>query len=217
MIKNINLWMQNLVVIVILATIFEMILPNGNNKKYIKTIIGIIILFNIVSPLTNKILENGFNTNINNYFSTNSYENINSDILKNNNSNIESIYSENLKNDIKVKLKQKGFYVKNLELKIKVNEENTNAEITKINLEIYRDNIEKDYTDESNSININNIKNIEIIKKTDKEKDEKNEQNNENDKNIITRQEEREIRNFLIDIYGIDSKNINIESYGKGE
>ena len=38
-----------------IATILEMILPEGKNKKYIKKIIGIYILFAVLSPIISKI------------------------------------------------------------------------------------------------------------------------------------------------------------------
>lgn len=38
-----------------IATILEMILPEGKNKKYIKTVIGIYILFAVLSPIISKI------------------------------------------------------------------------------------------------------------------------------------------------------------------
>ena len=38
-------WVQGIIVAVIIVTIIEMILPNGNSKKYIKVVIGIYIIF----------------------------------------------------------------------------------------------------------------------------------------------------------------------------
>ena len=38
----------------IIGTIIEMILPEGNSKKYIKVVIGIYVLFSIVSPVITK-------------------------------------------------------------------------------------------------------------------------------------------------------------------
>ena len=39
---------------IIIGTVIEMILPEGNCKKYIKVVIGIYIVFTIVSPVITK-------------------------------------------------------------------------------------------------------------------------------------------------------------------
>ena len=51
MIENLNIWIQSLVIAIAITTIIEMILPNGNNKKYIKIVCSIYILFTILTPL----------------------------------------------------------------------------------------------------------------------------------------------------------------------
>ncbi len=51
MISSISSWAEQIIIAVIIATILEMILPKGNSKKYIKTVIGIYILYTIISPI----------------------------------------------------------------------------------------------------------------------------------------------------------------------
>ena len=48
MLEIISVWAQGIIVSVIIATIIEMILPNSSNSKYIKVVIGVFILFNII-------------------------------------------------------------------------------------------------------------------------------------------------------------------------
>ena len=50
MINWISNWAQGIIVAVIIGTIIEMVLPEGNCKKYVKVVIGIYILFSIISP-----------------------------------------------------------------------------------------------------------------------------------------------------------------------
>ncbi len=50
----ISSWVQGIIVAVVIATIIEMLLPNGNSSKYIKIVIGVYIIFNIISPIINK-------------------------------------------------------------------------------------------------------------------------------------------------------------------
>ena len=56
-------WVQGIIVAVIIVTIIEMILPNGNSKKYIKVVIGIYILFSIIVPIINKFNSTKFDIN----------------------------------------------------------------------------------------------------------------------------------------------------------
>lgn len=46
MINWISNWAQGIIVAVIIGTIIEMVLPEGNCKKYVKVVIGIYIIFN---------------------------------------------------------------------------------------------------------------------------------------------------------------------------
>ena len=40
-------WAQGIIVAVIVATIVELLLPNGSSKKYVKVVVVIYILFSI--------------------------------------------------------------------------------------------------------------------------------------------------------------------------
>lgn len=47
----INQWISNIVAVVILATLLDMVLPNGNLKKYTKFFIGLITILVILQPI----------------------------------------------------------------------------------------------------------------------------------------------------------------------
>ena len=86
-------WVQTIIVAVAVATIIEMILPNGNSKKYIKMVLGIFIVFNIVSPLISKITGTNLKiseiVNLEKYIDkASAYEIYDSSLEKNNQSNI---------------------------------------------------------------------------------------------------------------------------------
>ena len=51
MINIIRKWCENLLVVVCISIIIEMLAPNGNNKKYIKVVIGIYIIFVTINPI----------------------------------------------------------------------------------------------------------------------------------------------------------------------
>ena len=76
-------WIQGIIIAVVISTIVEMILPEGNSKKYIKVVIGVYILFSIVSPVISKVTGNSFQVsdilNIDEYIeasSSNTYQNL---------------------------------------------------------------------------------------------------------------------------------------------
>ena len=48
MIEIISTWAKNLGVTIVLVSIIEMILPNNKTKKYIRMILGIFVIFNII-------------------------------------------------------------------------------------------------------------------------------------------------------------------------
>ena len=43
-------WIEQIALAVIIVSIFEMLLPSGKTKKYIKMVLGIFIVFSIISP-----------------------------------------------------------------------------------------------------------------------------------------------------------------------
>ena len=84
-----------------------MILPNGNNKKYIKTVIGIFILFSIIAPVISKISDNDFDLKnvMDKYNIVDDYESHEVSSL-NIDKSIEDVYIDNLTTDMKNKIKE---------------------------------------------------------------------------------------------------------------
>ena len=71
MISFLRTWANQIIVALIIATIFEMILPNGNSKKYVKMVIGLYVLFTMIQPVVTKISGNNLeivNFNYQKYF-----------------------------------------------------------------------------------------------------------------------------------------------------
>ena len=82
-----------------------MILPEGKNKKYIKTVIGIYVVFTIISPIISKI-SNSNTLDLNKYFKTENNITIETSkpAVVDTNEYIEEVYKEKLKTDIKTNL-----------------------------------------------------------------------------------------------------------------
>ena len=87
MIDFLETWANQIIVAVIIGTIIEMLLPNGNNKKYIKMVIGTYVLFTIIQPIITKVAGNSLdisNFNYKKYFDEEVIETTSQDFESNN-------------------------------------------------------------------------------------------------------------------------------------
>ena len=188
-------WIQGIIIAVIIGTIIEMLLPDGNCKKYVKVVIGVYILFSIVSPVITKVTGNEFRVSdiydINTYIEVsakNSQEN-----LENSQQNqIKQVYITNLKNDMKQKIQEKGYSVKSLTLEISNDEQYTLKKIFA--------QISKKKNEENNEVKGVNEINITVGNTTE---------NQEEDISISTK-EQNDLKAYLSGIYNLEEKNINI-------
>ena len=152
MIAFINSWTSGIVVSVIIGSILEMILPENNNKKYIKTVIGLFVLFCIISPVIAEF-SNGIDlSSISKYeeYMQTSVQPISNNTSIINNGDVEKVYKEKMQDDIKTNLKQLGFETTYINLSINTGELNY-GEINEITLKVAL-----------NENNITNVKKIEI-------------------------------------------------------
>lgn len=51
MIEQLKIWTQSIIIAVIISIIIEMLLPEGSNKKYVKVVTGLYILYVIINPI----------------------------------------------------------------------------------------------------------------------------------------------------------------------
>lgn len=205
MIEFIRNWANQIIVAVIIATIIEMILPNGNNKKYIKIIIGIYILFTIIQPIIIKITGESIDIsdfNYKKYFNQDILETSTIEFENNNSKLIKQAYIDNIKEDIKIKIKKKGYEVMNCSIDI-IDDENkdTYGTIQSISLQICKQEKELEENDISNMVNIGNI-DINISNNSTNANDE--------NKSKLSEKEKIEIIEYLSEEYSINKKNIVI-------
>lgn len=198
MIQAISSWAEQIVVAVVIGTIIEMILPGGNNKKYIKTVIGVYILFTIISPVIGKISGqdlNNISLEYEKYFNdTKSYEVLSKDLISTNDANVETIYTSKLKEDMKNKIEEKGYKVETLNIQIELNDSNNYGKLKKIDMKITKmDNKENEGEIVINEIKIGNTK------------------NNTNEVNLnISKSQIKSIKEYLESVYNIEQKDIYI-------
>ena len=195
MIEFLSSWAQGIIVAVIIATLIEMILPNSSSKKYVKVVIGIYILFTIVSPIIKKLGGKDINLNTINIEKyerqiSKSDNTISRKFEDNNTRSIKDIYVSNLKADISAKLKEKGYEIDTSDVQIKDDE---NYTIEKITLKLIK---MEQKQEKNNEIVINTVE----IGNTISQKDSK----------TLSDDEKQEVKDYISETYDIDKKNINI-------
>ena len=134
MIQFLSSWAEQIVLAVIIATIIELILPQNRNKKYIQMVIGIYILFNMISPIIkNKdtILTSG-DYDLEKYESSSNYTIDQSSMDE----RIEKIYLEELENTTISKFQIAGIEVEKCNVDAVLNTNKKNAGIHLITVKI---------------------------------------------------------------------------------
>ena len=193
MIKFLSSWVEGIAIAVIVASIFEMILPNGNIKIYVNIVLGIFIIFNIISPFVRGNVFNSFDLEkeLENYTS-----NTNLSASPNKQNSLAEMYINTFENDIKKQVEEQGYSVKKCKVDASFDTEKNDFGINKITIIIGTKNKEK-------SSNMVNIKDVEIIDiHIGNEVVENSEENNSKDIEFL--------KTYLSEHYEIDKNIINI-------
>ena len=188
-------WASGLIVAVIIATIIELVLPENKNKKYIKMVSGVFILFTIISPIIVKFNGN-VDLDIDKYTNMLMPENLvevqeTASIVTD--ENIIKVYRDNLTRNIRTGIENLNYVVNSIELEI--DEEKNYGDIRRIYLDVESVELVPDIKVENVEINVSNT-----ITSTSEE--ESKNKLNENDKAII--------KEFLNKNYRISNKDIYI-------
>ncbi len=51
MIESLSLWLQKIILLILIATFLDMLLPNSSMQRYVKLVMGLIILLSIITPI----------------------------------------------------------------------------------------------------------------------------------------------------------------------
>ncbi len=205
MIDFLSLWAQQVIVAVIIATIIEMILPDNKSKKYIKMIIGMYILFSIISPFLN-------NTNFLNFeeFDLTQYASSSTSSTKVNQESMDKrllkLYIDELEKDIKNKVKEEGYIANSCNIDAVLDDKAQNKGINKIELRVSK--LENTGSEENNS-SINKVEKVKINIGLDNILNNNKKEGKEN-KSEVSKIELATLRKTLSDYYSVDIKNIII-------
>ena len=212
MIEFLSGWAKNLGVVIVIVSIFEMILPNNKTKKYIRVVLGIFVMFNIISPfIKNKDKLSSVSIDLENYTTE---QNVTVDQTSMD-KRIQDLYEKELEKDIKNKIEEQGYKVASCKVNATILEnENT---IQKIKLKIEKkEDIEKSNQDAKNVENkiVTEIQKIKKVNTTignnTNNEDTNNKETDTNNFKKIRRQDIQDIKKFIIDEYGVKEKCLEI-------
>ena len=133
MIKFLSTWIGQIAVSVILVSLFEMILPKGNLKKYIKVVLGIYVIYCLITPFVNKSkLFNLDDIDIEKYTTSNiTQSNLNQESMD---KRLETLYIDELEKSINNKLNEYGYEIYKCKIDANLNSNKENPGIHKIEL-----------------------------------------------------------------------------------
>ena len=200
-------WAQNLTLAIVIVSLFEMLLPNNKTKKYIKVVMGLYILFNIISPF----VKNDFSIQLENIVENSKSQTTSTEAVDQTSmdTRLKQICKEELEKDIKQKIEGQGYIVESCKVDIKIEEQ---TDIEKITLKVKKENKtneekenNKEEQEKQNDIQQKLVKEVQKIKKVQIGETKKN----SNEQNLST-QDISNIKNFLIKEYEVNEKCLKI-------
>ena len=222
MINFLSSWVKNLALALIIVSILEMILPNNKTKKYVKMVMGLYILFSIISPFIENSSKINFNKiDLNSYVDgTKTTSSISEELDQTSMDNrLNQIYKEELEKDITQKVEEKGYEVEKCKVVAHISQNDNGIE--KITLKIsgktsQNENNQKDETALEDRIvtEVQKIQKVDIDISKNKENEIK-EGNNEEERQEegqtkITKTDIKIIKDLLISEYGVSEKCLRI-------
>lgn len=208
MITFLSSWVKGLGLAIVIVSILEMLLPNNKTKKYIRMVMGIYVLFTMISPFVsnkewfNEIKNMNWEENIIAQTSTQ----VNQTSMD---ARIKQLYQEELEKDITKKLKEQGYEVTNCQVKLKIEENEEDTEISKIKIKVEKKQ-EKE-TKEDNNIEEQIVTEIQKVKPINTSiQKEVNETNQEGTNKKVSKVDIQNIKKFLMEEYEVKEKCLEI-------
>lgn len=196
---------ETIILTIVICTILELLLPDSKNKKYIKVIMGIYLIFNIISPIINnkEILATNFNNVLNNA------QSISTESIDNKSSmdeQLEKVYKQKLDEEVEKKINEFGYVVNGLQIEAKLLGDN--AGIYSINANVSKMENSKEANENTNNLNENKVKDVEKVDEVkisigDRIKNKIEEKTNNTE-------DEKKLQEDLANYYQIDSNIVSI-------
>lgn len=210
MIKFMSSWVKGLGLAIVIVSILEMLLPNNKTKKYIRMVMGIYVLFTIISPFINqKDKLDVSNFDFENYQTAKTSTTLDQSSMD---ERIQELYIQELEKDIVKKLKDKGYEATTCKVKAQISDKEEETKITKIKIKVQKlkEDAKKENENLENQIvtEIQKIKPVDTtIRQSDKEKESGSEENKDTK---VNKSDIQNIKKFLIEEYGVNEKCLEI-------
>ena len=200
-------WVKNLSLALVVISILEMLLPNNKTKKYVKVIMGLYVLFSIISPF----IDNQDKINLSQF---NSYVETSEDVVQTDSQidqssmdkRLNEIYEQELQKDIERKIKNKGYEVESCRIDAHISQEDTGIE--KIIIKIAKKIGEEEKEDTLEDRMVSEIQKIQKVEVKVSENEDEEEAQSEESK--ITKTDIKIIKDFLKQEYGVNEQCLRI-------
>lgn len=217
-------WTGGIIVAVVIGAVIEMILPEGNSKKYIKVVIGVYVLFTIVSPVitkfTGKTVQVSDILDLDKYIEeTEESMKVQNTIQDSNQSSILEVYSSGIKDDMKAKIEAKGYKVNDIAIEVANDESYSITSIVVEVEEIDSESEEETNTQAEENNTSNKVEEVESVNKIeisitendeDTNKTNTNSDENKENKNSLSSSKQKELKEYLSGVYEVQEENITI-------
>lgn len=211
MIEFLSSWSKGLGVTIVIVSILEMLLPNNKTKKYIKMVLGVYVIFNIISPIIqNKEIFDLNELDLSKYQTTETSAIDQTSMDE----RIEELYIQELEKDVTKKVKEMGYEVTKCKVEAQISDEEEDTKISKIKLKIEKSQEKQEEEEKDNSAEDKIVSEIQKIKKVDTtveiEKNEEKTEDEKENKTTITKVDIQNVKKFLIEEYGVNEKCLEI-------
>lgn len=196
MVEFLSSWSGQIVVALVIGSLLEMLVPKGKNKKYVKMLIGIYIIFCIVSPFT-KINESFSMENIDKTLDKYIKENTKEYGVSSTDADLEELYIKEVEKSITEDLAKIGYKVVKCKIVANLNSKINKSGIQSINIKV------KKYVRQEAPSDIDIVEDIEKVNISINTNEEENTTYIQNEDIVV-------IKNFILDKYEIDENKIHI-------
>lgn len=207
MIEAISNWAGELVVALIVTTLIEMLLPDNKTKKYVKTLIGVYIVFCIISPFIDesKVLSfENIEKELESYSKELKIDDIQTTDGQNSSVSMESLYIEEFRKNVIEQVENQGYKVKKCTVDIEIDATKENAGINKIYVNISKKQIQNgDEKQNTSEIKIDEVQKVEISINGTANEDNNSEIEQENEDTLI-------VKKLLCEHYEISEDRVKV-------
>lgn len=163
-------WLKDIVVLFVIITLVDLIMPKGNMKRYIDVFIGLILIYMVISPFL-KLASIDFKLDRSIVESFSFHESDNIDFIKEQSGKIEELYVEKLNSRIKLLVEDSTEYkMDSIDIDIERKEEYF-GEIKSIEIFLLKE-LNGNATKNNGEIDIQKVKKISLEKQGNLKKDD---------------------------------------------